>query len=249
MTSINKLYSSSTLSNWYPLLTPVADYKKEAIIYKELLLQHDPEAKTVLEMGCGAGHNAYYLKNTFNMTLTDLAPEMLSLSKELNPECEHLKGDMRTLNLNRIFDAVFIHDAISYLTTETDLKKTFQTAYKHCKPGGCALFVPDYFQDTFEPGTVHGGSDSNGKGMRYLEWTHAPAAHDNTIIKDFAFLFKDEFGKVTVESDRHILGLFSRTAWLSMLAEAGFQAEILTVPYQEEGIESLFIVYAKKQGI
>ncbi len=246
MTGINRLYSSAYLSSWYPLLTPVADYQKEAAIYTELLLSHDPEMKSILELGCGAGHNAYYLKNTFNMTLTDLSPKMLSLSKKLNPECEHLQGDMRTLSLNRSFDAIFIHDAISYLTTAEDLLQALQTAYRHCKPEGCALLIPDYFQDTFVPGTVHGGTDSNGRGMRYLEWTHAPADHENTIIKDFALLLKDALGIVTVEHDRHILGLFSREEWLSMLGEAGFQADILTVPYQEEGIDSLFIVYAKK---
>ena len=47
---------------------------------------------------------------------------MLALSATLNPECEHLEGDMRTLRLGRTFDVVFIHDAISYLTTEDDLR-------------------------------------------------------------------------------------------------------------------------------
>lgn len=246
MAGINRLYSSSFLSSWYPLLTPVGDYQKEAAIYTELLLRHDPEMKSILELGCGAGHNAYYLKERFSMTLTDLSPEMLSLSKKLNPECEHLQGDMRTLNLERSFDAVFIHDAIGYLTTAGDLLQTFHTAYRHCKQGGCLIVTPDYFQETFIPGTAHGGTDSNGRGMRYLEWTHAPATQEHTIIKDFVFLIKDESEKVKVEYDRHILGLFSRKTWLKLLGEAGFQADIIEVPYQEEGIDSLFIVYAKK---
>jgi cyclopropane fatty-acyl-phospholipid synthase-like methyltransferase len=46
----------------------VEDYQKEAAIYTEILLHHDPEMKSVLELGCGAGHNAYYLKNKFNIT-------------------------------------------------------------------------------------------------------------------------------------------------------------------------------------
>lgn len=246
MADINKLYSSSFLSSWYPLLTPVEDYQKEAGIYTAFLLRHDPETNSILEMGCGAGHNAYYLKQRFSMTLTDLSPEMLALSKKLNPGCEHLQGDMRTLNLERTFDAVFIHDAISYLTTEGDLLQTFQTAYRHCKPGGCLIVAPDYFQETFLPETAHGGSDINGRGMRYLEWTYVSADQKQTIIKEFAYLLKDESGNVKVEYDRHILGLFSRESWLCLLKEAGFLADIIEVPYQEEGIDSLFIIYAKK---
>ena len=246
MADINRLYSSSFLSSWYPLLTPVEDYQKEAAIYTELLLRHDRNMKSILELGCGAGHNAYYLKKRFSMTLTDLSPEMLALSKRLNPECVHLQGDMRTLDIDRTFDAVFVHDAISYLTTKGDLLQTFQTAYRHCKQGGCVIIAPDYFQETFVPETAHGGKDINGKGMRYLEWTYAPAAQEHTIFKDFALLLKDESGTVKVEYDRHILGLFNRDTWLSLLEEAGFQADIIEVPYQEEGIDSLFIIYAKK---
>jgi len=51
---------------------------------------------TVLELGSGAGHNALHLKPHARCTLTDVSEEMLGLSRELNPECEHLLGDMRT---------------------------------------------------------------------------------------------------------------------------------------------------------
>ncbi len=245
MTEKCRLYSTY-LTSWYPLLTPVPDYEKEAAIYTELFLRHNPGIKTMLELGCGAGHNAFYLKNKFNMTLTDLSPEMLSLSKKLNPECEHLQGDMRTLNLNRSFDAVFIHDAISYITTAGGLLQTFKTAFNHCVPGGCVLIVPDYFKDTFKPGTAHGGTDNNGRGMRYLEWTHTPDPDGSTIIKDFALMLKDEWGKVRVEYDRHLIGLFSKAGWISMLRQAGFDAEIISVPYHEDGIDELLIVYGQK---
>jgi ubiquinone/menaquinone biosynthesis C-methylase UbiE len=79
MADINRLYSSSFLSSWYPLLTPVEDYQKEAAIYTKLLLRHDRDMKSILELGCGTGHNAYYLKKRFGMTLTDYFQETLLL--------------------------------------------------------------------------------------------------------------------------------------------------------------------------
>ena len=51
---------------------------------------------------------------------------MLALSRALNPECEHLAGDMRTLRLGRVFDAVFVHDAVCYMTTRADLREFIQ---------------------------------------------------------------------------------------------------------------------------
>ena len=61
---------------------------------------------------------------------------MLEVSRELNPECEHICGDMREVRLGRQFGAVFVHDAVMYMTTERDLQKTIETAYVYCVPGG-----------------------------------------------------------------------------------------------------------------
>ncbi len=87
------------------------------------------------------------------MTLVDLSEDMLAVSRELNPECEHLPGDMRTVRLGRTFDAVFVHDAIEYMTTEADLRQAIATAYEHCRPGGVAVLVPDDIAENFEPAT------------------------------------------------------------------------------------------------
>ena len=109
---------------------------------------------------------------------SDLAPWFHLLthpSWSSNPECEHVQGDMRTLRLGRTFDAVFVHDAVAYLTTERELAATIETAVSHTKPGGVALFVPDAVRDSFEPGTSHGGHDGpDGRALRYLEWRPTP---------------------------------------------------------------------------
>jgi trans-aconitate methyltransferase len=77
----------------------------------------------------------------------DLSPDMLAMSQRLNPECAHRQGDMRTLRLGRTFDAVFVHDAVAYMTTETDLRQVIETAFAHWPPGGIALFVPDHIAE------------------------------------------------------------------------------------------------------
>ncbi len=86
----------------------------------------DGEATTLLELGAGAGHNAVHLKGTFVCTLSDLSESMLALSRELNPTCDHVLGDMRTLRLGRSFDAVLVHDAICHMATESDLRPPTQ---------------------------------------------------------------------------------------------------------------------------
>lgn len=219
------------LALWYPLLTPVADYAEEAAFYRRLFearCQRPP--RTLLDLGSGGGHNAAHLKATLTCTLVDIAPAMLELSRRLNPECEHVQGDMRSIRLDRVYDCVLVHDAIGYMASRRDLAKAIATAFAHAAPGGVALFQPDFVSETFQPGAEVGGSDAGGRGLRYLEWRWRPESRADLYVTDMAYLLKDENDAVEVAHDRHIMGLFPRAAWLELIAEAGF--EPLAVPFE-----------------
>lgn len=219
------------LADWYPLLTPVADYAEEAAFYRRLFEGHCLRSpRTLLDLGSGGGHNAAYLKATLSCTLVDISPAMLALSRRLNPECEHIQGDMRSVRLERSFDCVLAHDAITYMTTRADLVRAIATAFAHAAPGGVALFQPDYVAETFEPGTDTGGGDGNGRGLRYLEWRWIPDSGTDMYVTDIAFLLRDVNGAVEAIHDRHEMGLFPRGEWLEQIAAAGF--EPLAVPFE-----------------
>ena len=147
------------LAPWFHLLTAPEDYAAEAERYRGLIVDALPDAQTLLELGSGGGNNASHLREHFTCTLSDVSPQMLALSRTLNPECEHVLGDMRTLRLGRTFDVVFVHDAIAYMATEEDLHDCLGTAYAHTRPGGIAMFVPDFTRETFQTRTSHGGHD------------------------------------------------------------------------------------------
>jgi len=168
------------------------------------------------------------------MTLVDIAPEMLKVSQSLNPECEHLLGDMRDVRLGRTFDVVFIQDAIGYMTTEQDLRNAIQTAFIHCKPGGVSLFCPDHTRENFRPSTNHGGHDRTGRSLRYLDWTWDPDPNDSSYISDMVYLLKED-DCVRCVYDRHLLGLFERETWLRIISETGFTAK--AVPFEHSKIE------------
>ena len=212
------------LADWYPLLTPVADYAEEAAFYYRLFetrCRHPPS--TLLDLGSGGGHNAAHLKAWLGCTLVDLAPAMLALSLRLNPECEHMQADMRSVRLGRVFDCVLVHDAVCYMASRADLQAAIATAFEHTAPGGVALFQPDFVAETFEPGTETGGSDANGRGLRYLEWRWIPEPSHEIYLTDMAYLLRDENGTVEVRHDRHVMGLFSRAIWLDLIGAAGFE--------------------------
>jgi SAM-dependent methyltransferase len=219
------------LTEWYPLLTPVDDYTEEARFYLRLLVAHcHRPPRTLLDLGSGSGHNAAHLKASLSCTLVDIAPAMLAASGRLNPECEHVQGDMRSIRLDRVFDGVLVHDAVSYMASRTDVARAIATAFEHTAPGGVAMFQPDFVAETFEPGTETGGRDAGGRGLRYIEWRWIADSNHETYVTDMAYLLRDERGAVEVFHDRHEMGLFPRAVWLELIAAAGF--EPLAVPFE-----------------
>jgi len=219
------------LAAWYPLLTPVADYEESARFYLRQFRDHSRRPlRTLLDLGSGGGHNAAHLKAALSCTLVDLSPSMLAQSQRLNPECEHVQGDMRSIRLQRVFDCVLAHDAVSYMASRADLAMTMATAYEHTAPGGVALFQPDFVTETFAPGNESGGSDADGRGLRYLEWRWIPDGISGSYITDMAYVLRNESGDVEVLHDRHVMGLFPQRVWLELIAAAGF--EPLAIPYE-----------------
>ncbi len=210
-----KLYTE--FASWWPLLSSPDEYAEEAAFYQRLLVgacERSPH--TLLELGSGGGNNASHLKMQFQMVLVDRSAGMLAVSRRLNPECDHVEGDMRSIRLGHQFDCVFVHDAVMYMTTEADLRRAIETAFVHCQPGGAALFAPDHVRENFQPSTDHGGHDGASESLRYLEWSWDPDPTDTTYVVDYAYLLRASDGTVRVEHDRHIEGLFLRADWLRL---------------------------------
>ncbi len=231
-----KIYSS--LAEWWPLLSPPAEYSVEAEHHWRLLRSHARRGiQTLLELGCGGGNNAAHLRHRCRLTLTDVSPQMLAVSRARNPGCEHVEGDMRTLRLldeagnSRAFDAVLVHDGIMYMTTESALRDAMTTAFVHLAPGGAALFVPDCTRETWSSGTGHGGHDGDGRGLRFVDWTYDPDPADTHYTVDIAFLLRDRDRVTRVEHDRHCLGFFPVQTWLDLLRSVGFQPHVLGCDY------------------
>jgi SAM-dependent methyltransferase len=224
------------LALWWPLISAPEDYAEEAGVYRRAMVDAATrEVRSVLELGSGGGNNASHMKRWFDLTLVEPADAMRAVSASLNPECEHVDGDMRTARLGREFDAVFIHDAIDYMATRDDLRAAIDTAAAHLAPGGAALFCPDHVRETFRPATTHGGHDRGEAGARYLEWLRDPDPDDETCVADFVFLLRHG-DAVTIEHDRHTFGLFSRTLWLDAMAAAGL-VDVRAVPFEHSEVE------------
>lgn len=224
------------LAEWWPLISPIEDYAEEAAFFSTLFAPVAAQSHAhLLELGCGGGSNAFHMKAAFSaVTLSDMSPAMLAISQRLNPDCVHIDGDMRTLRLNKTFDAVFIHDAIGYMTTLEDLRRAFETAYVHCRAGGMAVFVPDCVRETFRAEIDEGGGEGYDRAVRFISWD---ADIDNTAsvyITDYVFVLRVKGQPLSIVHEQHVQGLFSRAEWLALLADVGFHAQIVIDSYERE---------------
>ena len=222
----NRLYSD--LAWLWPLWgSPSGDYAAYCDFVTRLVKQYARrETRSLLNIGCGGGKNVFNLKQHFAVTGLDLSPAMLDLARDLNPECRFIQGDMRTYALGELFDAILIDDAVSYMTTAADLRAVFERAYAHLAPGGVMITGPDDTKETFQQNRTrvsHADPDARPENIDvvFIENDYDPDPGDDTYEGTLMYLIRED-GKLRIEHDLHLLGLFSLDLWSKLLRDVGF---------------------------
>ena len=167
---------------------------------------------------------------------------MLCLSAKLNPNVEHYLGDMRSIRLGKKFDAVLIHDAISHMLNEGDLRANFVTVRTHLRPGGVILVAPEWVRETFSgPRDFRWIRKSGAVSVTIEEHLHDPDPEDTEVESIFSYTISEN-GTQRIEQDTHTTGLFPICTWEQLLAESGFDVEILRLPVNRGGYGGLLFV-------
>ena len=229
-----RLYND--LSYLWPVISPPDEYAEEAGYWRRALWDRlGPGEHRILELGVGGGHNLSHLTSDFRATAVDISPQMLALSIKLNPGVQHHLGDMRTVRLGQTFDGVLIHDAISYMLTEGDLRAVFATAKIHLRRGGVLLVAPDWVREVFKGTTVlHWVRKKGDVEVTIQEYLHDPDPADTELESIFTYTI-NERGNQRVEQDTHITGLFPVSTWTGLMEETGFEVETLRLPAHDSG--------------
>ena len=136
-------------ARYYDLLYAAKDYSAEASYVDTLLRRWAPEARTLLELGCGTAlHASLLAAKGYEVMGIDRSEEMLAAAEKRlasTPGRVRLaRGDIRSVRVEESFDAVIsLFHVISYQTSNDDLRDAFATARAHLRPGG--VFVFDFW--------------------------------------------------------------------------------------------------------
>ena len=220
--SANRLYED--LAWLWPVWEDVGVYRDESEFFARLIKKHAKiKVRTLLDMGCGGGKNTFHLKRHFEVTGIDISKPMLGNARKLNPECKFRSADIRDFDLKRRFDAIFINDATIYMTTQRDLLRVFRAAHRHLEPGGVMITQPHECKERFEQNeTTIWKAKVDCTDVTFIENQYDPNPKDGTYEKTFVYLIRKR-GKLRVEQDIHLCGLFPLETWRRSLRTAGFR--------------------------
>ena len=200
-------------------LADPAEYEDEVMVYVDLIKRTAAEPpNTLLHLGSGAGGHDKTFKRHFTVTCVDLSLGMLNKARVAHPDIEYLEGDMRTLRLNRQFDAVAIPDSIDYMASQDDLRQAIQTAVVHLKTNGVLLVVAKT-QETFQNNNFAYTGEKDGVHVTLLENNYINPFRPNTYEATLVYLIRQQ-GELTIHTDHHVLGLFSQATWEQVFNDA-----------------------------
>lgn len=136
-------------SQYYDLLYSDKDYEKEVDYVEDLIKLNLPQAKTILDMGCGTGkHAELFCKKGYTVHGIDLSEDMLKIArlkvKHKKDKLFFSHSKIQDLSLNKKFDVIIsLFHVISYQNTNEELIKAFEVAKKHLNKDG--LFIFDFW--------------------------------------------------------------------------------------------------------
>ena len=119
------------------------DYEQECDLLEEVFRRFATgSVRTVLDLGAGTGNHALPLvRRGYELVGVDLADEMVEIARskaaEGGLEIEFQQGDLRTVRLDREFDAALLMFAVlGYQRTDDDVRSALATARTHVRTGG-----------------------------------------------------------------------------------------------------------------
>ena len=167
----------------------MGDRRAAAEQVMELIRETKPDAKNVLELGCGTGSILKRLQDAYEVSGLDISRKMLSIARKKVPRSKLYRQDMVDFRIDGRFDVIIcVFDSINHVKRFSDWKKVFAAARRHLSPGGCFIFDINtqwkLKRHIAEPPWVH----RFGRNLLIIDVTALPSGGSNWNVRVFEHL-------------------------------------------------------------
>lgn len=223
-------------ADFYDLLYSAGkDYGREAEHISELIRARSPDARTVLDVGCGTGAHARALLDLgYEVDGIDVEADFVALASKKCPEGRFWTADMRTMEVDEPYDAVTcLFSSIGYVVTVDALEQAVQRMTQALRPGGVLLVDPWFAPDEMDHGhvVVLHAEDGERSVVRMSR-----TAIEGTVSRlEFEYLVGTREG-LERRSESHELGLFTVEQMTAAFERAGLGVERIERSLRTRGI-------------
>jgi SAM-dependent methyltransferase len=128
------------------------DYDAEGRALRAIVEKHNPNAKTLLDVGCGTGQHLARFRQHYKVEGADLdAGMLLHARSRLGQDVPLHLADMVELDLGKRFDVVTsLFSAIGYVRTVPRLRRAVKALANHLEPGGLLIVEPWFHPETWK---------------------------------------------------------------------------------------------------
>lgn len=134
------LYDGKMAAIYDAMYQTFVNYDEEYAFYNDLIQENN--CFSILEIGSGTGNLAKrFHQNNQNYQGLDYSDDMIAIAKQRNLNSSFTQGDMRDFKLDNPVDAILITGrSTSYLITNDDMNRTFDSLYKNLNDDGVIIF-------------------------------------------------------------------------------------------------------------
>jgi SAM-dependent methyltransferase len=146
----------------------------------------NPQAKTLLELGCGTGGVLKHLAKNYQVSGLDLSDGMLTIAKKQLTKVNFYHQSMVDFKITEHFDVIIcIFDSINHLTKWNDWKKVFKNAHHHLTDNGIFIFDINTKKKLDRVITQSAGVIPSGDNTIIMNVTEAGKGISNWNVKIF----------------------------------------------------------------
>jgi SAM-dependent methyltransferase len=213
----------------YDAIYHFKNYQRESERLHNLIDHLVPGATTLLDVACGTGEHAKFLKQYYAVDGIDLNNSYLEAARAKNPSGKYRSADMIEFDLGSRYDVVTcLFSAIGYVKTAPSAQRAIASMARHVRPGGALIVEPWFPPDRWKPGTlsINTGETKDGLVCRMA----LSRRRNNVSVIALHYLHGNRQG-VHYHTEQLELGLFTKEEMAHAFDLAGMHAA-----YEPEGL-------------